>query len=427
MEKREGYKKTKLGWIPEEWKVKQLGDGQLIKKITQGPNPNYKIGVPSISFRALKTKDLYDHKVEYSKADKISSETFQACEKSELIDKDILVAIVGRGSIGKSNMFRKQNGIRYIYTRALGLIRVNKDTIQPDFLNQYFQSYRAKNYFDRGIGGSTGQEVLQTSTLKIMPIPLPPLPEQQKIAEILTTVDDKISSIESQIQQTEELKKGLMEKLLTEGIGHTEFKDTKIGRIPASWDVVQVRDIGKVITGNTPKTSNKKFYDNGVRLWASPADLGSSKYIKETIKRLSLSGFEQTRKLPKNSLLITCIGSTIGKIGIASQEMSSNQQINAIVCKLEKYYFDFYYYILLSISSKIKQMSSTHAVPILNKKTFSNIFVPMASFLEQKQIASILSTVDDKLEILQSKKSSYETLKKGLMEQLLTGERRVKL
>ena len=272
----------------------------------------------------------------------------------------------------------------------------------------------------------TGMPKINRNELAPFLFLLPSIPEQKKIASILTTVDDKISSIDQQIQQTKQLKKGLMEKLLTEGIGHTEFKETKIGRIPKGWDVVQIKNIGNVVTGNTPKTSNKNYYEKGNRLWASPADLGNGKYVKCTVKRLSELGFNQTRILPSNSLLITCIGSTIGKIGVAVGEMSTNQQINSIVCN-DGYYFDCYYYYLLKISSKIKQMSAVQAVPILNKQNFSNIFVPQMPIEEQKQIASILSTVDDKIEVLTQKKTQYQTLKKGLSQQLLTGQMRVKI
>jgi len=260
--------------------------------------------------------------------------------------------------------------------------------------------------------------------LKKMYISLPPLPEQKKIAEILSTVDQKIAFVDNQIEETELLKKGLMQKLLTEGIGHTEFKDSEIGRIPESWKVVQIKQLGSVVTGSTPKTSNKDFYKYGIRLWASPSDLGKSKEIKNTATKLSDLGFEQTRILPARSILVTCIGSTIGKVGIAYEEMSTNQQINSVVCN-EKNDPDFYYYVLEQKKDYIKKLAGTQAVPLLNKTDFSMIKVIQAPLKEQKQIAEILSTTDEKLETLKAKKESFEELKKGLMQKLLTGEVRV--
>ena len=273
------------------------------------------------------------------------------------------------------------------------------------------------------INGGTRTKLNRGELVKI-PIFVPPLEEQKKIADILSTVDKKIAFVEENINATEELKKGLMQKLLTEGIGHTEFKDSELGRIPESWEVVQIKQLGLVVTGSTPKTANKEFYENGIRLWASPSDLGKSKEIKNTATKLSDLGFEQTRILPARSILVTCIGSTIGKIGIAYEEMSTNQQINSVVCN-EKNYSDFYYYVLDQQKEYIKKLAGTQAVPLLNKTDFSMIKVIQAPLEEQKQIAEILSTVDKKIENLKEKKQSFEELKKGLMQKLLTGEVRV--
>lgn len=97
------------------------------------------------------------------------------------------------------------------------------------------------------------------------------------------------------------------------------------------WEKCKLGDYGKVVTGNTPPTKDIENYENGTYLWASPADLGTIKLISETKTMLSAKGFSKTRALPKGSVLVTCIGSTIGKTGMATKEMSTNQQINSIV------------------------------------------------------------------------------------------------
>jgi type I restriction enzyme S subunit len=209
------FKKTEIGEIPEEWEVVQLGEKKYTQKITQGPNPKYNIGRLSDEYRVLKTKDLYDHEILYDQADLISKETFESCISSELKDRDILVAIVGKGSIGKSNIFYEQKGRKYIFTRAIGLIRVNKDTIYPEYLHQFFQSERGKKIFEKGINGSTGQEVLQTSYLKEVKIPLPPLTEQIEIVKRLEILDKKIRIENNKLNALNNMKKSLMQSLLT--------------------------------------------------------------------------------------------------------------------------------------------------------------------------------------------------------------------
>ncbi len=197
------------------------------------------------------------------------------------------------------------------------------------------------------------------------------------------------------------------------------YKDTEIGVIPVEWDIVKLDSLGKIITGSTPKTSNQDFYLYGTRLWASPSDLGKSKEVKTTNTKLSDLGFEQIRVLDKRSILITCIGSTIGKMGIAYEEMSSNQQINAITCNKDNNP-DFYYYVLSKIKNKIKKLAGTHAIPMLNKTDFSQIKVINPSLKEQEKIADILSAADDKIDAIATQIEKAETLKKGLLQKLLS-------
>ena len=326
-----------------------------------------------------------------------------------------LNVLIGSNGVGR--------GIEGIIANNLFKINLDQKIANNDFFEHLLKSSFVQNKLQSG-SASTTMPAINFSTLNTVVIPLPPLEEQKKIADILSTVDKKIAFVEENINATEELKKGLMQKLLTEGIGHTEFKDSELGRIPESWEVVQIKQLGTVVTGSTPKTANKEFYENGTRLWASPSDLGKSKEIKNTATKLSNLGFEQTRILPARSILVTCIGSTIGKIGIAYEEMSTNQQINSVVCN-EKNNSDFYYYVLDHQKEYIKKLAGTQAVPLLNKTDFSMIKVIQAPLEEQKQIAEILSTVDKKIENLKEKKLSFEELKKGLMKKLLTAEVRV--
>ncbi|MED0687109.1 restriction endonuclease subunit S, partial [Anoxybacillus ayderensis] len=126
-----------------------------------------------------------------------------------------IVAIVGKGSIGKSHIFHEQEGQKYIFTRAIGLIRVNKNIIFPEYLHQFFQSEDGKKIFEKGINGSTGQEVLQTSYLKEIKIPLPPFAEQIEIVRRLEILDKKIQIENCKLTELNNLKKSLMQTLLT--------------------------------------------------------------------------------------------------------------------------------------------------------------------------------------------------------------------
>ncbi len=297
-----------------------------------------------------------------------------------------------------------------------------KDNAIPKYIYYLFQSIDWYKHNE-----ATGVPSLSSKNIINIQASLPPLPEQKKIAEVLSTVDDKIDSIEQEVDQIRTLKKGLMQKLLTgqlsvTGTPHT-FKDSKLGPIPEAWEVVNVADTGSIITGNTPSTTNRDYYE-GSYLFVSPADLGNTKIINTTNKTLTEAGFKQTRVIPRGSAMVTCIGSTIGKMGVAGIDLATNQQINSVSVNDDND-SEFIYYSLLSRAGHIKGLAGIHAVPIVNKSLFSGVEIITPPLPEQKKIAEMLGGVDEKLDILNEKKGKYTTLKKGLMQKLLTGKMRM--
>ena len=156
------------------------------------------------------------------------------------------------------------------------------------------------------------------------------------------------------------------------------------------WEKCKLGDYGKVVTGNTPPTKDIENYENGTYLWASPADLGTIKLISETKTMLSAKGFSKTRALPKGSVLVTCIGSTIGKTGMATKEMSTNQQINSIVVN-ENSDNEFVYYSIQSAFPRYLSSIAVQAVPIISKSAFELLPNQRPCLQEQKKIGKMLS------------------------------------
>ena len=155
-------------------------------------------------------------------------------------------------------------------------------------------------------------------------------------------------------------------------------------------------DYGNVVTGNTPPTKDIENYENGTYLWASPADLGAIKSISETKTMLSVQGFSKTRKLPKGSVLVTCIGSTIGKTGMATKEMSTNQQINSIVVN-DSNDNEFVYYAIQSAFPRYLSSIAVQAVPIISKSAFELLPNKRPCLQEQKKIGKFLSLLDQRI------------------------------
>ena len=152
-----------------------------------------------------------------------------------------------------------------------------------------------------------------------------------------------------------------------------------------------------MITGSTPPTSKTEYYDNGVFLWASPADLGNVKDVISTKTKLSQQGFDKCRKIPAHSILVTCIGSTIGKMGMATTEMATNQQINSIIpidCSP-----DYVYYSIQSRFPKYITSIATQAVPILSKSVFESLDSYKTSIEEQNKIGKLLHLLDERIDV----------------------------
>ena len=200
------------------------------------------------------------------------------------------------------------------------------------------------------------------------------------------------------------------------------YKNTLLGIIPNEWEVKKIKEIGQVVTGNTPATSEKENYGDSY-LFVSPVDLSDLKYIKNTEKKLSLIGFEKSRKLPKGAVLFTCIG-LIGKVGISLCDLSCNQQINAIICN-ELMFNEYLYYELRIRASKIKLIAGEQVLPIINKSDFENVKILIPPLPEQRKIAEVLSTWDKAIEKQMLLIEKLELRKKGLMQQLLTGKKRL--
>ncbi|MBF0378782.1 MAG: restriction endonuclease subunit S [Desulfamplus sp.] len=430
MENRAGYKKTELGWIPEEWDLLKLkniielmtdyvanGSFKALREhITVHDNDNYAIFVRLFDLRI----GLGHSKQKY--VDKIS---YDFLSKSNLYGNEILMANIG-ANVGEVFLMPLIDKPATIAPNMI-IIKPSKNSVDNKYLFLFFKSDFGIMELNKIIAGS-GHPKINKTELKTVNIILPPLPEQQKIASILTTVDDKISSIEAQIQQTEQLKKGLMAKLLTEGIGHTEFKDTEIGRIPESWEVKILIDAAEKISDGihtTPKycPDTEYYFINGNNL--SKGNI----VIDEKTKCVSRSEFLKHKKELNLYTILLSINGTIGNLAFYNNEkVILGKSASYII--LSKHIDKQYVYYLLQTDKIQKyfllEVTGT-TIKNLSIKSIKNCKIPLPPLPEQQQIASILSSVDDKLDVLQSKKTSYSTLKKGLMAKLLTGQMRVKI
>lgn len=166
------------------------------------------------------------------------------------------------------------------------------------------------------------------------------------------------------------------------------------------WEDKKLSEIGYIVTGKTPSTKIEKNFGDRVP-FLTPSDDMDARYVYETKRYLSDEGVNEVRKklIPKNSICISCIGSQLGKVTITTEETVTNQQINSIVIN-DEYNIHFIYYLLLILGQKLNFLSkSSTAVPIINKKFFSEISVKVPQRQLQDKIAILLDSLDSKIEI----------------------------
>jgi type I restriction enzyme S subunit len=260
-------------------------------------------------------------------------------------------------------------------------------------------------------------------------IPLPPQEERRTIAEILSVVDSVIAKTDEVIAKTERLKKGLMQTLLTRGIGHKEFKETEIGRIPKEWEVVKLGDILEICQYGLSIPMDEKGKYPIIRM----DELVNGYVVPEIAKYVDLD--EKTFRnfrLEKGDILFnrTNAPDLVGRTGIFLLEGDYVFASYLIRLRPKHKMFDprFLTFYLIFSEDRLRQLA-TRAVhqANINATNLKKFKVPVPPFLEQQKIAEILSAVDKKLELERNEKVRLEHIKRGLMNLLLTGRIRVKV
>lgn len=324
-----------------------------------------------------------------------------------------------------------QGGIEYSNIRGIVspayTILKNKVQIDEEFYKYYFKSDELISKLNRAVIGIRDGKQISYNVFKDIEIPNPPLKEQKKIAKIISTVDEHLINIENHINNLTKLKSGLAKKLLIEGVGHTEFKDSEVGRIPVSWGVATLNDIAEIKTGGTPSRKEDNYW-NGNIPWMSSGEVNKLE-VYATNEYITEEGLENsnTTMLPVDTIMMAMNGQgkTRGTVAMLKIEAACNQSLAGIIVTDEWAEYIFYY--LQNMYDSIRGITGDGGRNGLNLALIRAIKVAIPEKSEQKDIANILKTLDNQIRNYQNLKSDYTQLKQGLMQQLLTGKIRVRV
>lgn len=415
---REGYKQTKLGLIPEGWSIKSLGElgvfskGKgIAKKDILEDNID---GLPCVRYAEIYTSYNYNTRKLKSKINKESAENSNPIEYG-----DILFAGSGETleDIGKSIAYLGKNP-----AYAGGDISILKQHKQdPQYLGYLFNNDVVRNQLFK-IGQGHSVVHIYSSGLKKVMVPLPPISEQQKIASILSTWDKAIAAQEKLIVEKRELKSGLIDKLIV------TKKDKS--------NLVRLKDVcSKIQDGNYGAKYPKahEFLENGVPFLTSKAIGSGGKIYHAKLNFISEKKHKELTKghLKLNDVLFTNRGANVGAIAMVSQDIAHGNigpQLTLLRTN-DRIISEFLKYVMTSnvLRKQILQQDSGSAMNFFGIGDTSKFKIPLPSISEQNRVVTVLLAIDKELKILINGLILIKNQKQGLMQQLLTGEKRVKV
>ena len=376
-----GYKPSPLGSIPEDWEVKKLGEvvtvnsGKDYKHLSVGNIPVYGTGGYMLSVN-----------------DKLS---------------DIDAVGIGRkGTIDKPQYLRAP-----FWTVDTLFFLTTKENYDLRFVFNLSQLVEWKKYSEQ-----TGVPSLTSKSINNIQIAVPPFPEQHRIVSVLQLWDAAIAKQTELVEKLTLRKRGLMQKLLT---GKKRLKG-----FSGEWKEVRLGEVAFVIGGGTPNTDISDYWSGDIP-WFTPSEIGENKYVNISERTISEKGLNDSsaKILPKGTILFTS-RATIGAKAILTTEATTNQGFQSFVVNNENSN-EFIYYYLDIILNEIKQKASGSTFPEVSAESLRKILIKIPDINEQNAIASVLVNADKEIELANKKLARLQEEKKGLMQVLLTGKKRI--
>jgi type I restriction enzyme S subunit len=414
-----GYKETKAGWIPVVWSAKPLGSVASVRK----GKGTAKQGIPCVELEHIEP--------ETGKLVGWDDSGVQASIKTAFHEGDVL--------FGKLRPYLR----KYAVSPFDGICTTEILAIYPkdDGFNKRFLFYlmQGEGIFSTVEALSYGTKMPRVSWVDLSEIvvAVPPLPEQQKIAAILTAVDDKLDIIARQIKATETLKRGLTQTLFSRGFGtqdadgrwlpHTEFRKIGASHYPVSWHWERMGVIAPIIRREADIRPDRDYPELGLRSFG-----------KGTFHKPVLSGKEVGSKrlfvIKAGDLLFSNVFAWEGAIAVAKFEDDGRYGSHRyITCDVDNSRANANFiarYFLTPpgiVAVGLASPGGAGRNKTLGLSALADIIIPVPALAEQCAINDMLTSVEAKIKILQRKREHYVAVKRGLMQKLLTGEWRVKL
>ena len=402
-----------------KWEIAKLGD--ISKNIQTGPfgSQLHQSDYSECGIPVVMPKDLVGGKISEESIARVDKTHVERLCRHKIEVGDILYS--RRGDVGRcAHVTKKEEG----WLCGTGCLRVTIDSEKADSRFVFFQLQHPDTigWVEKHAVGATMLN-LNTTILSSVPIRLPALEIQKRIADILSAYDDLIENNQKQIKLLEEATQRLYKEWFLD-LNFPGHENTKIvDGVPEGWNECTVESFGTVITGKTPPTSNKEYYTNGKVPFVTIPDMHNVVYPLKTEKRLTIEG-AQTQKnkyIPPNSVMISCIG-TVGLVSIATEVCQTNQQINSIILNNEDDLY-FFYESMLRMKDLLDGLGRNGATMTnVNKSKLEKLIIISPSKDIVKQYNDVCKPLFESALNLSRKNVYLKNMREALLPKLMSGE-----
>lgn len=387
-----------IGKIPQNWEVKKAEELSL--KISKGTTPpkteiSDKGNIPFLRVNNLTFNGVLDKTSDFIYVSEDSHNRFLS--RSKVYPNDVLMNIVGP-PLGKTTLLDASYQ-EYNMNQAIVFYRLNSSVVDANYFLAFLNSSIAQNWFQSQSKKTSGQQNLTIEICKRIMVPVPPVEEQKKIAKILSVWDKAITTTEQLLANSQQQKKALMQKLLTGKVRFAVFNE--------KWTSGHLCDIAKIGKGIALSSKDLKSGNFPVVAGGKSSPYSHAEYTHENVITVSASG--------AYAGYVAYYGYKIWASDCSVVEADINSDIK------------FIYQLMILNQQKIYSLQSGGAQPHIYPRDLNSIKIEYPTKEEQKKISSVLSILDDDVETLQKKLNCLKQEKKALMQQLLTGKRRVKI
>jgi type I restriction enzyme, S subunit len=444
MKRYDSYKDSGVEWIgeiPSEWECIRLGmlgtfsSSGIDKKSNEDETPVRMVNYTDL----IKGRKYYPIQNGQKKYMRVT--TPQSKFKEHKLKKGDMVFIPSSEThedLGYSSLIDFEED-DFVYSYHI-LRYKTKKPIYHYYKKYLINHHSVLNQFSSECKGTT-RKIIGRDVFNNVRVVLPPLSEQQQIVSFLDTktslIDSLIEKTQRKIELLKEKRTSLINEVVTKGLNpNVEMKDSGvewIGEIPNHWEKSKFKFHSEIVTGNTPSKKKEELYytdDKDGLPWVKPTRLDQGfNFVFKSDQYLTDEGKSETRVIPKNSILVCSIGNTLGKFGISGCEMSTNQQINSVICDENTLFHRFCLFFVSVLTEDLIKWTNFVTLPIFTKSDFEDTEIIIPPLSEQQQIVSYLDEqtqlIDKTISIEEKRIELLKEYRQSLISEVVTGKRKV--